>query len=311
MWSERSLLTIAIAIVLVVLLGFVRLPERWIQTGVSSEQIWTVKAHWPRIFDVVLVGDSRIGQDVSPSAMAEIMPGYRIGNFSYPNCALIEPYLRAAEEKLDPFSAKKMIILGVAPASLTSWAASANSFLDEQKRRPFDVVARMYFGEVLSFFRPITLRSIWDAVRGTQPDAQLFQEFHSDGWVASTRVPQDPRAALPFYEELFRRHKISPHVSSELLRMVDEWATKRIRVVAFRPPTTPEMVAIETRVAEFDEKSFVERFEAAGGTWLSFESGRYHSYDGSHLDRDAARQFSKDLATRLLNQATHDELPAK
>jgi hypothetical protein len=46
----------------------------------------------------------------------------------------------------------------------------------------------------------------------------------------------------------------------------------------------------------FDEKTFVVRFEAAGGIWLNLDQTAYHTYDGSHLREDAAVELSGDVA---------------
>ena len=65
------------------------------------------------------------------------------------------------------------------------------------------------------------------------------------------------------------------------------------------------MVALEKELSGFDEAAFVKRFKQAGGAWFSFSLDDYHSFDGSHLHRDSAVQFSKDLAKRIRNYIEH------
>lgn len=301
MRKDRCTRTFAAAIPLLILIGFIRLPDYQVDTGVSSERFWTMKTHWPPIFDVVIAGDSRVFRGLSPSAMNEIMPKHRIANFGYPLCGLTRAYLEAVEGKLDPTKRDKVIVLGVTPASLTSQTAEANGFLDEMRRPPGDVLMRLYFGELLRFFRPIERGTIAHALRGQSPSVQYFQHFHADGWVATRLIPDDPQLQLKKYEELFAANQVSPELVQELLLNVGRWSAHGIRLFAFRPPTTKAMVELENRLSAFDEKNLSERFEAAGGTWLTFDSARYYSYDGSHIDPDSARQLSRDLAAVLVS----------
>ena len=76
-----------------------------------------------------------------------------------------------------------------------------------------------------------------------------------------------------------------------------------IKVYAFRPPATEEMLEVENKYSGFDEATFVSFFEAAGGTWLEVEQTKYPSYDGSHLCPDGAIDFSHDLA-RLIKASS-------
>ena len=42
--------------------------------------------------------------------------------------------------------------------------------------------------------------------------------------------------------------------------------------------------------------------------WFSFDGKTYHSYDGSHLEKDSAIKFSKDLAIKIRNHfADHSQ----
>lgn len=80
-----------------------------------------------------------------------------------------------------------------------------------------------------------------------------------------------------------------------------QWTAQGIRVYAFRVPSSLAMVALEDQMSGFDEATFVEQFKAAGGIWFSIPLEPYHSYDGSHLTKQAALQLSADLA-RLIKQ---------
>lgn len=85
-----------------------------------------------------------------------------------------------------------------------------------------------------------------------------------------------------------------------MLARVEQLTARGVRVYGLRPPVVPEVIELEDRLSGFDEPAFVERFERAGGTWLRFPGADYATVDGAHLRDDAAVQFSKDLARKLL-----------
>jgi len=49
----------------------------------------------------------------------------------------------------------------------------------------------------------------------------------------------------------------------------------------------------------FNETELIERFEKAGGSWLHSKQFNYPSYDGSHLSKQGAEHFSRNLANEL------------
>jgi hypothetical protein len=59
------------------------------------------------------------------------------------------------------------------------------------------------------------------------------------------------------------------------------------------------MIELEAEFAQFEEAAFICKFENAGGTWLALDQTGYHTYDGSHLHREAAEKFSSDLAQKI------------
>ncbi|RPJ22536.1 MAG: hypothetical protein EHM35_18135 [Planctomycetaceae bacterium] len=86
---------------------------------------------------------------------------------------------------------------------------------------------------------------------------------------------------------------------------VSGWTGKGIRVYAFLVPSCREMVELEERDSGFNQDQFVQDFEKAGGTWIDMDPCRYDSFDGSHLGREAALQFSRDLAERIHELEPH------
>jgi hypothetical protein len=114
--------------------------------------------------------------------------------------------------------------------------------------------------------------------------------------INSTLSPNDE---IEPYRKVFFDNSVDSAIIDILIRQTKQWSRAGIHVYAFRPPTTHNMIQLENELSGFDEKNFKIRFANAGGTWLDVNQTAYVSYDGSHLHRDAALQFSLDLAEIL------------
>ena len=56
------------------------------------------------------------------------------------------------------------------------------------------------------------------------------------------------------------------------------------------------MVDLENKLSGFNEEEFKTNLSNYGGIWIEVNQTKYLSYDGSHLDYLAAKEFSKDVA---------------
>jgi len=287
-WPHRfaSVLLLSVAVLTATAIGRPR-----DQRGAYPERFWIEKAHWQAIADVVLAGDSRILLDLSPAEMARHLAGVRIFNFGFSSAGYSPDYLAAIEQVLDPASPRKAIVLGITPFSLTPGASRNNGFTANRKRRAaglFDRVLEPLFW----YLEPMGIGDLVNLIR----QHHYYETFHADGWVAGRRVPEVPGDAVDKYGRIFLGNVIAPSIEDGLLFQVRQWADAGIRVYGFRPPTYREMVDLENERSGFDEKTFVVRFEAAGGIWLNLDQTAYHTYDGSHLREDAAVELSGDVA---------------
>jgi hypothetical protein len=282
-----------------ILLAGLAAPESpWINTGVPEEAFWISKAFRARTCDMILAGDSRVMKGISPAAMEKVLPSMKIYNFGFDHNAYTREYLLVLETLVDKTSPHKSILLGISPQSLTTEAARRNGFLALRKNDRFDRFEKRYLGPYLAFFKPYNIYLFADWVRGV-PVAKYYQHHYSDGWVASYKEPEDPLYQVRLYRGRFADNRISPQMASQLLDFVHRWRQSGIMVFGLRLPTSPAMLALENRRSGFDQARFVHSFEAAGGIWLDFNPTGYHSYDGSHLRRDAAIRLSTELAHRI------------
>lgn len=293
---RRFIVTIILSSLLLLSVGYVRPPEGEGHTGLYREAFWRAKMNWTSQFDVVLAGDSRVLCDFSPASMREVMTSHRIANFGFNYVGLTPEYLAAAESKLDPQGRDKMIVLGITPRALTPLNERVSGYLEEKNRSVDEVVVASYFAPLVSFFRPISIVSMKKSLLRQETG---YKDFYPDGWMSVRLVPPNPKADLGVYQKVFINNRVSPQLIEELLNIVRGWRKKGIRVFAFRPPASPEIVEVENTQSGFDESDFSRRFKEAGGTWLAIDTRVYEICDGSHLSSDSARRFSRAFAASL------------
>jgi hypothetical protein len=297
MLRNRTFSTFLIVLPIMVLVGFLKpLPIDQLQRNRNIEnRFWMAKTHYRPAYDVVMMGDSRMYRGLSPWVMSCVLPGWRILNFGYSYGGLNSVMFRAAEAKLDPASKKKTIILGVTPLSLTP-SALKNEHYNETKYNDY-IFTSIFPPQLEDFFAPILVSYLFREKK--LPDRLYRQVFHGDGWVASWTVPEDTQEALVSYREVFKNNRVSLDIVRGVMEQTSDWVSRDIMVYAFCPPTSPAMKTIEDAMSGFDEASFIRQFEKAGGKWLAVPDKPYHSYDGSHLDKDSAVKLSAYLADSI------------
>ena len=299
---QKAPLLKTLALVIPLILAAVILRPEGDSTGLPKDVFWTEKLSWRGCADMVLCGDSRVYRCASPAVMNEVLPGVRIRNFGFSSNGYSERYLDAILKVLDPESSVRAMILGVTPLSLTRGATLDNNFLWYSDRSLIEKLETRYLGRILHHLEPIDQDTLPGAFRRRRPQRRrLLLENHIDGWMATQSTPEDPTIALKKYQNMFDDDKLGPvsqNVINDLIESVENWRKEGIAVLACRPPSSRKMVELEDEKAKFDESQFIARFERAGGTWLRFAPDGYHSYDGSHLRRDAAVEFSRDLAAK-------------
>ena len=107
------------------------------------------------------------------------------------------------------------------------------------------------------------------------------------------------KASLKEYQEIFKTQKVSPEILDRLVQRIQDWNVKGFRVVCFRPPTTPEIVSLENEKSGYDEALIKSRVSTAGGVWYDAPQDKYTTYDGNHLTKAGAMDFSRDIGEFL------------
>ena len=294
----RMLKALAASLNLVLALGLLQPASH--DAALEKERFWVMKTHASWKNDMVIMGDSRIYRGVSPQEMESILAGWRILNFGYSSGGLNKEMFKEAEARLDPKSSNKTIILGISPHSLTPSAEKNTMFREEKARSKTYIFLRRRAGSLLRFFQPVDIKEFVDTIRNkiAKKSRSQHELFFNNGWVESWDYPERKSLALKTYATIFSSNQVSPKLVDGLIQQVREWTRQGIQVYGFRPPSCPEMAALENEKSGFSEPVLVKRFQEAGGIWLPFTES-YHSYDGCHLHARDARKLSREMAMMI------------
>ena len=291
---NRVVLALVIGATLIGLIGLLR-PDT-MRTASREKWFWTWKTHSERKYDIVFVGDSRIYRGISPESMADVLHGFRIFNFGYSSGSLSTFMLAEAEKRLD-ISGERIIVLGITPSSMTPRAARDEQYRQEKNRTTSEILENIYLAPFMKYFDPTTPIRFLEEIGSRK--ARSREAFYESGWIAAWKEPPGPPEPLGVYKNIFTDNGISPSLVENVLLQTGKWIQEGIRVYAFRPPTSPEMVDLERRLSGFNEETFRQRFGRSGGVWIDVTQPGYHSYDHSHLDKENAQALSRVVAEAI------------
>ncbi len=288
-YLTRFFLLMLVSLMFVFLIGKFR--PKPISSVVQKEKFWSDKVHSGKRYDLIFEGDSRVYRGIDPKSVSKELNGIEVLNFGYSSGGHNDVMFNEVESRLKGKSNLKIIVLGLTPYSLTPKAQTNKHYLQEKNRDLKDIYNRRFVNPLFSFFDPIKPTDIIyynDTVPG------YYERFKKDGWVESKKIPFNPKAALPVYVKDFKENKVSDEILKNLYKQIKTWTGKGIKVYAFRVPTTNEMEALENELSGYLENEIKEDVENSGGKWINIEDS-YISYDGSHLEKESAKEFSSYL----------------
>ena len=276
--------------------------------GMHEDAFWAMKADWrPSDADLVVAGDSRVLTAVSTETMQPVLGERRIINFAFLGVGYGPDYLAAVRAALNTGADRPLIVLGISPRSLTEGACKQKWFGPRYDQHFLQRQLLKRCSPILRFARPMDHADLMITLGlAPEPPKRNYLRYDTDGWQsADTNRPH--RDAIEEYRTKFDPDDEGPvrqYVIDGLMAAVAAWRAEGIEVLAFRTPSSTEMVKMEDKISGFDEDAFIRDFEAAGGTWLQIDQAAYASYDRSHLDVRSAPIFSADLAELIAEQLT-------
>ena len=289
---DPTLLIVLVASFLVICIGVIRPPEG-VRTDLNREGFWRNKLDQPPIYDLVIGGDSRILCDISPSAMSSVL-NMRIYNFGFNFVGYTPEYLKAIEQKLNPNSNEKTIVLGITPRSLTPLNMKTSGFAEENNRELYEKIGQKYLNKLSTMFRPFSLSSIVWSLQGRV----TAKDFYPDGLMSVEILPPDDDLDLKTYKKIFINNTVSEEHINNIFDTIRDWKAKGITVYGFRPPVAEKIFEAEG-MSGFNQNQFIKGFQNAGGVWLNMDANGITFADGSHITANDVPRFSKNLAQTI------------
>lgn len=255
---------------------------------------WLKKTFTSESYDVVVAGDSRIYRGVSPDDL--LMPlgnGVDAINLGYSSAGFDKKYRSFILSKLDKKGKVKTVVVGLTPHCFTPDALENGHFHEIRATTNADLLTILYLEPILKFFEPRKIKAIFK-LNFNHPSNSL-EKFHNNGWAESDNLKGDSLAALKNYSKVFVDNTVNEEAVNEFMVWIDSVSNAGIQVIGFRPPTTPQMRALEDSLSGFDEEKVRQQFESNGGYWMDVKDEDYSSYDGSHLRSSASRKLSREI----------------
>jgi hypothetical protein len=294
-WRDRTFRAVALAFLFVIAMGSLR-PDK--SVGMYPKQYWATKITWKHCADVVVTGDSRVLMALSPAVMLEKFPDKRVSNYAFGGNWYSIEYLEAAEEVLIPESKEKIIIMGITPNAISEKGEIGN-FIELSNISKQDAYLDIHFAPIVYFFEPMSFRDAFQGMFPSMANTHTVKNYTADGWVGVHKIPSGGRNELKRYRKIFEKRRVSDETIHNVIKYVAKWTRSGIRVYGFIAPSCKDMLELEEKFSGFNEPEFIKLFKSAGGIWVDIDPGRYESFDGSHLQDNAALEFSRDFTNSL------------
>lgn len=262
------------------------------ETGVPSELWDQEKLEWSSEADTVILGDSRAGSGLLPRVVDAAIPGRRTLSFTFSNNGYTPQYLAHAERVLvPPGKGRRSIVMSISPFALSEKQQKI-SYTEADHGKVYAFKWK-HLTWLMSFTKPFGKWPVIDAIRG-KGERGWYREHNKDGSWTGYRIPSSPEMGPARVRAEYAGAVADPTVIEGLLRAVRQMREHGITVYGYRPPTSPELYALEDEATHWNELRFPERFIEAGGVWIVIpeQPDGWNSYDGSHIPPDRSERLS-------------------
>lgn len=264
-----------------------RLPS----SPLLRDSFWARKVAAPPVYDIVLVGDSRIYRGLDPEVISKNFGGASCFNYAFSSAGPDSFLLNRAAKLLDPAGSKIMVI-GISANSFTSEAMKNEHLKSLLKWNRRDLWIRKHLYPHLTQFDAYKISDLYNLVQ----EQGYHEGYHlATGFAASNRKPADSTSALAAYATQFARETYSVKGEQDFLRAVDRLMQEHISIYIIRMPTTQAMRMLEDRWLAGRLDSLEVKLRNKGCAVIVPAIGPYTSYDGSHLDGKSAQRLSSTI----------------
>lgn len=302
--KNRIILSVFSAFILLILIEIIR-PVQIdpLKANKYAEQkFWVHKTHHKGVYDVVIVGDSRAYRGISPKTVSDNLnpqTNSSVFNMGYSSLGLTPQVFELARSRLDSNSKNKILIIALTPLSLMTRSFRNEHLNQEIKRDAEDKWLKLNYWPKYELLKQEAKNFLPVVFKPREPKTYYYQDFHQDGWISSWVEPENKNEAIESYKKLFAEDNYANDAIEIIKSEILKFKELNTQVFVFRMPSSPEMEYLENTLGKFNVDEVKQALLSINAIWLEFDSLNYHSYDASHLHKDSAVKFSKDLALAI------------
>jgi hypothetical protein len=260
--------------------------------SIMRQWFWLNKTYRLSDAELIIAGDSRAYRGIDPKSFGDDLNSI---NLAYSAAGFSKEYLDFVCAHFHENGKEKVLILGLTPFSFTPTALKNEHLESFLIMSAFQRNKGLYINPTLQLFEPRTVEDLYPI----NTSENYTEVYHKNGWMESNDLPGDSLSALKSYQSIFDENRVQESAVSYLMIRVDSLRKAGVTIIGLRPPTTPQMRALEDSISGYNEQALKHQFEAAGGLWIDVKDEYFATYDGSHLRPADARRLSKTIRDKI------------
>ena len=256
------------------------------KNDLASALFWVEKRYGKRQYDVLLVGDSRTYQGVSPEILRKHVSHIGIYNFGFSGGRINRQLLKEAKKRLKK-NGKRIFIFGCTSCNLQD--EINEHFLSIREVTP------------VSFCLP----AVWADIHGRY--LQKNKGATGLGYF-SQRCPKNEKSISETFKHYRARLQKRSFTASDFEKFVQnlKWCKRNnINVIAYRMVSCREMDELEDKFSGVDWDKIRQAVLNEDFVWLErppsplLEQIEAYCYDASHLNEEGSQLFSEWIGKEL------------
>lgn len=272
---------------------------------IDYDRFWLNKTYCDPEFDVVLIGDSRVNNGLSPLHMEKLLTGMKVVNLGYNGLILEKEIIALAESKISPLSKQPIIIIGVSPGSFLETNDRNGLFKEFVAKGETEHLIINLFGPAMKWLSAVTKSITFDDFSKRHGlEGRLIKEYTNTGWMSIEAENVSEDEVLKIVKDEIHQNKREQFISEELFNetigVTSMLIKKGFKIFVIRMPQHPLYEQFENNINNFNESHVRSQFEIAGAIWLDIDKSLYKTYDGVHLKKSSAERLSHEISVLIL-----------
>lgn len=277
------------------LISWIQLMPKLSSNKMEKEIFWTSKLINNPVFDILIIGDSRVYRGLNPSVIeSQLNNQYKCFNYGFSSVGLDSFYLMNAIKKLNP-NGKKALLIGVSVNSFYPQALKNEHLKELLKESKNNAWVKKHVYTYLTDFSAYTFSDFL----GFKTGKQYFENFNiNTGFVWSCNFPIDTNLAVKTYQNYFKTHQLDTFAVQNFVKQIQNLKNQQFKIILMRIPASYSMFQIEDKASNFLIKRLRKETQNIDIQWIETESSKY-TYDGSHLIDKTTNKLSQDVGIQL------------